>query len=127
MSNNPPSISPKSQIKIKVSPKVSPKGGNTGILRSHTSNPNTMTSYHESEDDEEDPGLKEEFFESDMARRMSKAHAKRFMPKDLYETIPFFKEIPQKDRQKLKEALREEVFSAGDVIFNYSTLHFIHF
>ena len=66
------------------------------ILRSHTSNANTLNSQHTSDDDNEE--VVDEFFESDMARRMSKNHAKRFMPKDLYETIPFFKDIPQKDR-----------------------------
>ena len=88
--------------KIVVSPKHSnkgtPKGGDVqSIMRSHTSNPHTLNSQHTS-DDEEDEELVQDFFESDMARRMSKAHAKRFNPKDLYETIPFFKEIPHKDR-----------------------------
>ena len=47
MSSKP--VSPK----LAKSPKdVSPKGGNVNaILRSHTSNPNTMNSYHTSEDD----------------------------------------------------------------------------
>ena len=112
--------------KIVVSPKHSnkgtPRGSNVAsIQRSQTSNHHTLNSHHTS-DDEEDAELVQELFESDMARRMSKAHAKRFNPKDLYETIPFFKEIPTKDRQKLKEALHEECFSEGDVIFNYSTL-----
>ena len=93
------------------------------LQRSQTSNPHTLNSRRESDSDT-DPELVQEFFESDMARRMSKAHAKRFNPKDLYETIPFFKDIPPKNRQNLKAALREEVFMEGDVIFNYSTLHF---
>lgn len=72
------------------SPKGTPKGGDgQSYLRSHTSNPNTMTSHPS--DDEAEEEVVQEFFESDMARRMSKAHAKRYNPKDLYETIPFFK------------------------------------
>ena len=59
-------------------------------------------------------------YESEMAKRMNMNHQRRTVKKDLYETLPLFRGIDnKKDRELLKNALVEERFEAGDVIFNY--------
>ena len=63
-------------------------------------------------------------FESEVTRRITIAKAKLNKPVDIFEAIPLFGDIENKrDKDDLKKVLKEEKFEAGDVLFNYSTLH----
>ena len=61
-------------------------------------------------------------------RRLSMVQSRKGKKKDMFEDMPFFKDVLKKrDRDALREALTEETYKDGDVIFNYGTLQLFYF
>ena len=62
-------------------------------------------------------------YESDPVQRMLIGKNGKGNKKDPYADLPFFKDITnERDRRLLKEALVDETFKPGQIIFNYGKL-----